>query len=214
MPFELGRPFGSPGDPAFQTRVLRAALELLEADAGPIIADFPDDAPVAVTDEELEGWACPVSFGAPADEDDDGIGALLQREIGHLAPWYDLAVERRGRTTVGVSGFEMEEAADYVLSFLDEPPESSPREGLTPGDVLKLACDDLKAFYFEAITAQPGAAGRQELEDWFWNETSLAKVFMELHPICLASDDHSMRGMGLHTLVPRIQTESFVDPDM
>ena len=80
--------------------------------------------------------------------------------------------------------------------------------------MLKLACDDLKAFYFEAITAQPGVAGRQELEDWFWNETSLAKVFMALKPICLASDDHSMRGMGLHTLVPRILTGTFVDPDL
>lgn len=213
MPFELGRPFGSPGDPAFQTRVLRATLDLLEADAGPIIVDFPDDAPAAA-DGDLEGWACPVSFGKPADADDDGIRAALQREIGHLAPWHDLAVERRGRTTVGVSGFEMEEAADYVLSFLDAAPGTSPRPGLTPGDVLKLACDDLKAFYFEAITAQPGVAGRQELEDWFWNETSLAKVFMALKPICLASEDHSMRGMGLHTLVPRILTESFVDPDL
>ncbi len=209
----MGRPFGSPGDPAFQTRVLRATLDLLETKAGPIIADFPDDAPAAA-DGDLEGWACPVSFGQPADEDDDGIGAVLQREIGHLAPWYDLAVERRRRTTVGISGFEMEEAADYVLTFLDEPPETSPREDLTPGDLLKLACDDLKAFYFEAITAQPGAAGGQELEDWFWNETSLAEVFMSLKPICLASDDESMRGMGLHTLVPRNLTESFVDPDL
>ena len=39
-------------------------------------------------------------------------------------------------------------------------------------------------------------------------------VFMALKPICLASDDHSMRGMGLHTLVPRILTRTFVDPDL
>ena len=171
VPFELGRPFGAPNDPEFQTRVLRGALDLLEADAGPLIVDHPEDAP-APTEEELEGWACPVSFGSPEDADDDSLAGSLRREIGQLAPWYDLAVERRGRTMVGVSGFEIEDAGDYLLSFLDTPPTKSPRDGLTPGDVLKLACDDLKSFYLEAITAQPSAAGRPQLEEWFWNSTT------------------------------------------
>lgn len=212
VPFELGRPFGAPNDPEFQTRVLRNALDLLEADAGPLIVDYPEDAP-APTEEELEGWACPVSFGSPEDADDDSLAGALRREIGQLAPWYDLAVERRGRTMVGVSGFEIEDAGDYLLSFLETPPTVSPRDGLTPGDVLKLACDDLKSFYLEAITAQPSAAGRPQLEEWFWNSTTLADVYLALQPICLASDDHTMRGMGLHTLVPRTQTLEWVDEE-
>ena len=212
VPFEPGRPFGAAGDPEFQTRVLRAALDLFEADAGPLIADYLEDAP-APTEEELEGWACPVSFAAPDDDGEDGLGAALRREIGQMAPWYDLAFERRGRTTVGISGFEMEDAGSYILSFLEVPPDESPRDGLTPGDVLKLACDDLKTYYLEAVTAQPSAAGRAQLEAWFWNSTVLADVFLALKPICLASDDHTMRGMGLHTLVPRTQTKGWVDPD-
>lgn len=43
VPFPLGRPFGAPDDPALQRRTLLAALKLLEADAGPVLDDFPVD---------------------------------------------------------------------------------------------------------------------------------------------------------------------------
>ena len=36
VPFELGRPFGPPNDPAFQKRVLLAALGMLVEDGGPV----------------------------------------------------------------------------------------------------------------------------------------------------------------------------------
>ena len=45
--FELGRPLGVPDDAAFQTRVVMAALDLLSAEEGPVLADFPEDAPQA-----------------------------------------------------------------------------------------------------------------------------------------------------------------------
>src|SRR5438309_10036453 len=100
VPFELGRPLGCPGDAAFQTRVLRAALQLLEAPSGPVLVDFPDDAPTA---EGSTSLVCPVSFVAPLEDlrDTDLLRAALQREIDQLRTWYNLAVTRRGRTTVG-----------------------------------------------------------------------------------------------------------------
>ena len=45
VPFILGRPFGVPGDAAFQQRVLRSVLNLLEAPAGPVLADYSEEAP-------------------------------------------------------------------------------------------------------------------------------------------------------------------------
>ena len=45
VPFELGRPLGAPNEPEFQRRVLRECLELLNAESGPVLADFPDTAP-------------------------------------------------------------------------------------------------------------------------------------------------------------------------
>ncbi len=55
-PFELGRPLGAPDEPAFQRRVLRAALDLLESDDGPVVlADFPAEAPGPKADDST-GW--------------------------------------------------------------------------------------------------------------------------------------------------------------
>ena len=45
VPFELGRPIGVPDDTAFQTRVVAAALELFDAPSGPVLMDYPEDAP-------------------------------------------------------------------------------------------------------------------------------------------------------------------------
>ena len=45
VPFELGRPFGVPHDPEFQLSVLRKVLGLTEHKKGPVLEDFPEDAP-------------------------------------------------------------------------------------------------------------------------------------------------------------------------
>jgi hypothetical protein len=41
VPYALGYPLGKPGDPALQTRILRAAFALLDA-PGPILAGFSE----------------------------------------------------------------------------------------------------------------------------------------------------------------------------
>ena len=63
----MGRPLGVPNDAAFQRRVLLAALNLLAAPAGPVLADYAEDAP-QVSEDETAGFACPVSFAQPALE--------------------------------------------------------------------------------------------------------------------------------------------------
>ena len=41
VPYALGYPLGKPGDPALQTRILRAAFALLDVPGpGPVLADF------------------------------------------------------------------------------------------------------------------------------------------------------------------------------
>ena len=96
--FMLGRPFGVPNDAAFQARVLTAALRLLEAPSGPVLADYPEDAPAS--DDEAQGVACPVSFAQAADSSPE---AALVREVEALQPWHDRARERRGHSMVGLS---------------------------------------------------------------------------------------------------------------
>ncbi len=59
VPFELGRPFGPPNDPAFQKRVILAALGMLVEDGGPVrIIDFPDDDPRARPDPACRQKSC------------------------------------------------------------------------------------------------------------------------------------------------------------
>lgn len=211
VPYELGRPLGVPGDPDFQTRVLRAVLELLERDSGPVLEDYPEEAPGSGSEAE-EGMACAVSFPAPATEEKTTEAALL-REIGLLDQWYRLGLERRGRTTVGASELDVRTIAAYIGALADNAPADNPRADLQPGETLKLACEDLRAFYFESATMQPGrrALSASALTDWFWNETAAGKAFWSLRDVCLASEDKMMRAMGRYILVPRSQLRDVGD---
>jgi len=204
VPFQLGRPLGAPDDPAFQTRVLRAALALFSAPAGPVIGDFDEDAPGA-DPEDYSGWVCPMTLPAPPDGSvaPGSLLAQLRAEIDSLAPWYDLARERRGRTTVGVSGMTIAEAAGLLTAFLDDQEIESPDPALSAPHAVKFAADDLKAWYLEAATARPGAAGSAALNDWFWGETAAGRLLLQLSAVCRGIDTPVMQWLGHKSLVPR-----------
>lgn len=202
VPFMLGRPFGAPDEPDFQRRVLRALLALFERSSGPVLEDFPDDAPGGSA--QADGYACPVSF-APAPAHPAGVAQALHAEIGQLAPWYDLARKRRGRTTVGVFGSNVEAAARHIVAFIGGVAPSVP--GMQPGVAVKRACDDVKAYYYEAMAAQPGSLAPRAIEELFWNETAAATALLAVWRICLSSDDESLKPLRLVGLVPRAVME-------
>ena len=199
VPFILGRPFGVPRDAAFQRRVLVSVLRLLEAPAGPVLEDYPEDAPTPAA-EETEGMACPVSFERPTDAND--LGTALAREIEELAPWHDRAAKRRSRTTTGLSGMTMDEAAQFVASYLSAQPARN-LPGISAGETVKLVCDDLRAYYYEAAAAQPGNPDAQAVLQWFWHDTAAGRAFLALQKICNESSDPSLQVVGGNSLVPR-----------
>ena len=82
VPFPLGRPFGEAGDPAFQKRVIRAALALFDRDAGPVLEDHGEAMPAA----DAEAWVCPVRFARPAVAAEDRPLAALVAELEGLKP--------------------------------------------------------------------------------------------------------------------------------
>jgi len=207
VPFELGRPLGIPNDTAFQKRVLVSALRLLEAESGPLLENFPEEAPVS--GDESTVFACPVDL-APEKADISEKEKLLEafkREMTQLRSWYDLSVKNRGRTTVGISGLEPEVIRDFICSFLDGKVPENPRQDITLGFALKLAVDDLKAFYFEAVTAQPGQGSVRSdaFADWFWGETVAAKVLLHVKKRCIDSDDDKLQFVGKMFIVPLSQ---------
>lgn len=207
VPFELGRPLGVPNNPDFQKRVMMAAFALLDADEGPILADYPEEVPAesAPLDEDaMTGMVCPIDLPRPPDPSapTSEIGKALMQEISSLAPWYDLAVRTRGRTTVGPSGLSIDAAAKYLATFLDDQTAAPPRDDMPAGRVLKLAYEDLKAYYGEAITAQPGYSTSKRVEDWLFNETVLGKALWRLRAICRDSDDEYFQYLGRNSIVP------------
>ena len=127
VPFMLGRPFGEPDDPPLQTAVLRQAFELLAAESGPILVDA--DVPEDQTGQE-DVWVCPVSFPNQREDSTD-LNVRVEKEIAQLRSWYELGVERRGRTTVGLSPVSVDESAKLIARYLEGPerPEvSDPQE--------------------------------------------------------------------------------------
>jgi hypothetical protein len=204
VPFMLGRPFGVPGQPHFQRRVLRHLLSLFESPDGPVLDDFPEEAPSG--GGGASSFACPVSFASPAPPAGGLAGAVLE-EIAELGPWYELARRRRGRTTVGVFGAGVEPAARHVVSYVKGAPEAPPNPAWSAGMAVKRACDDLKAFYYEAVAAQPGNADAKAIDNWFWTETAAARALLAIRDHCLKSDDESLKPLGKLSLIPRFVTD-------
>lgn len=204
VPFMLGRPLGAPNDPDFQRRVLHALLALFEREAGPVLEDFPEDAPAA--EVQQGGFACPVSFAAPPLKADE-LGRAMLEEIAQLASWYDLAKKRRGRTTVGVFASTVDGAAHHVAAYLQGSPVAPPVPDWSAGMALKRACDDIKAYYYEAAAAQPGNLAPAAIENWFWHETAAARALLAMRDICLTSDDASLKPLGKQSLIPRAVAE-------
>ena len=196
-----------PNDDAFQKRVLLATLKLLEASSGPVLQDFPEDAPVL--GEVSTAWACPVNLSTEnvSLSDSEQLREALKREMAQLRSWFDLAVKKRGRTTVGVSGLVLDAIGEFVSAFLEGGFPENPRRGLPLWLVLKLAVDDLKAYYFEAVTAQPGqgSPGSDMLANWFWEETVAAKVLLAVKQSCINSDDNMLKTAGAKLIVPMAQ---------
>ena len=205
--FEFGRPLGVPGDVDFQRRVLVAALNLLEVESGPVLADYPEDVPEPARSGNEEGWVCPVNLQPPvADAGDDALISAFLAEIAEMKPWYGIGLERRGRTTFGASGLDIVECGRFLGDFLsgddlaaDRWPESR------VGDVLKIVLMDVKAYYLEAALARPGGASSRNLEDWFWGETNAGQTFLALQRRCAASNDPFIATLGRQFIVPRAQ---------
>jgi len=215
--FDLGRPLGAPGEPEFQKKVLLAALSLLEEPEGPIIKDFPEDAPVS--EIEFAPTACPVSFGDPAgqEEEIDDISNLLaafQQEVEGLQNWFDIGLKKRGRTTTGTSRLSLSEIVELFSIFVKGDMPESAISGTTLDIAMKLASEDLKAYYTEAVSAQPGGhTSPDALANWFWGETSAARVLGKVRERALLCEEKGFKTLGSLLLIPRNQLHRFTNSE-
>lgn len=187
------------------------ALHLLERPSGPVLEDYPHDA--EGDDAETSPVACPVNFFAPPALEIDGQKLLLQNfrtEAATIKTWHAISCEKTARSTVGISGFDLLEIAglftDFITNTLDQPEV----HGQRISDVLRAAAEDLRTYYFEAVSAQPGQSTKpRALADWFWGETCAARVINEVRKGCLKREAKDMRLAGKLLLIPRNQMHRF-----
>jgi len=205
VPFELGRPFGPPGDPLFQKRVLLAALRLLERASGPvIIEDFPEDDPRA---QPEPGWHPPAVPAASGDASAEALAARLESEIPLLRGAHERWLARHGRTAIGLSALGIADCGRYVANWVRGKAPASPREGFSAPLMLRFAVDDVKAYYLEAGAGEAKPSSRQ-LGDWFWNETAAGAAIHALRTACLASDDERLKLIAGNFMVPAARVRS------
>jgi hypothetical protein len=206
VPFELGRPFGPPSDPAFQKRVILAALRLLERQDGPVlIEDFPDDEPRAQPDP---AWRAPTVSTAGSDGSPEALAARLEAEIGLLRGAHKRWLAQHGRTTVGLSRLPINECARYVGDWLRGKAPPSPREGFSAPLILRFAVDDVKAYCLEAAAAGPAKPSSRQLGDWFWNDSAAGAAVHALREALQASEDERLKLIVSNFMVPaaRVRT--------
>ena len=146
----------------------------------------------------------PARYPLQRERDEDGSWKTrLNREISQLKPWYELSCRRRGgRTLVGVADQSPEHNIQILAEHLDD--------GVLPTDIswLKRAVEDIKAYYTEAMTAQPGDYDRAPLQAQFWHETSFGAAVLAFYHQFQNSDDDQLK-LVARILAPR---EALVRP--
>ena len=195
VPFELGRPLGVPNDPAFQRRVIDAAFALLSRPSGPVLEEYPEQAPRSEGEDEM--WGCPVALPAPepGETGADQLVARFRAEVALLRPWFEQARGDRQRTAFGLSGLAPE-SIDALVETLAR--FGAGEDVIAPAGVrrplpslFRYLADDARTYYLEAATAQPRrvAPDGKALAHWLYRETVLGDVLHRVRDRLAGSDD-------------------------
>jgi hypothetical protein len=200
VPFELGRPFGAPGNADLQRRVLQASLALLDKKVtAPLLEDFNE---ATLADGGADGddnWRFP---GTP-----DNSSVLA--EAASIVPIWQIARERLGKTTLGISGLTPEAAVEFIDRFHSADPMPNPK-GMAPVSRARFSIDDIKAFYFEAALAEGGHPSTQQLYEWLWSGTLAGALLRDFQERARVSDDKNLRLIA-GSLVPAERTNWFLN---
>jgi hypothetical protein len=191
VPFPFGYPLGKPNDASFQHRVLRAAFDLLQAEEGPVLTDFPEETGSSVLPQASSvQTTLALAHQDPADE------------VTALRPFYERWLEmHKGRTAIGLTGIPQRRFRG-MIRFMQSYARSEacdmkerPKEISVP-QFLRYCVDDLKAFYYEARMMQRPTTNEPALHTWFWGETAAGKLVADIANRMQATEDAMQQGIA------------------
>ena len=85
----------------------------------------------------------------------------LAKEISLLSPCRVSNNAKKGRTVFGVSGLDIYEIATFTDGFFAYQSRTSTGKDKSLAQSLKFAADDLKVWYYEATSLQPGTISEE-----------------------------------------------------
>ena len=190
VPYAFGNALGRAGDPLIQHQVMKAAFDLLDAEKGPVLEEFEDD---AVPMDLLQA--------SGAQRSDAAKGLNPADELTALRPYYERWVEKNGgRTAVGVSGVPQRRFRG-IVRFLEgyTAGEDTDYDGRPDGvgvpQFIRYCVDDLKAFYYEARMEQRPGAEDSEIHEWYWGETAMSALIVKLTETMNQSEDPAVKAI-------------------
>lgn len=185
---------GAPLEPEFQASVLSELIDMFAlprpADGGCVLREFSRDAPAS---QPRRGWQGP----------DLSAAVSLAAEVAALADAHRQFVRITGRSTVGLTGLTVPQAAEFFASFEHGTKAPLPLVGVSPLVQFRFAVDDLKAFYLEAASAGDAGICAVQLQDWLWNQTRLGRLLRAYRAGSLDGADKRRELVGGKFLVPR-----------
>lgn len=190
VPYAFGNALGRAGDPLVQHQIMKAAFDLLDAENGPVLAEFED---AAVPEPLLQA--------SETERSDSSRGLNPADELTALRPYYERWVEKNGgRTAVGVSGVPQRRLRG-VIRFLegyaageDTDYDGRPEDAGVP-QFIRYCVDDLKAFYYEARMEQRPGADDSAIHEWYWSETAMSGLIVKLAETMSKSDDPAVKAI-------------------
>ena len=172
VPFPFGHPLGEANDAELQTRVIRAALALIDRESGPVLDEYPEDV--------YAGQDINLAQAAGVAQGD--VSGDVAFEVTALRPYYEQWVSgHAGRTTVGVTRVDQRRFRGLVRlleAYAQDRDVDVPEwnKDIPLPQFVRWAADDLRAFYLEARMQQKPTASFQELNGWLWSQTALANL--------------------------------------
>jgi hypothetical protein len=187
VPFPFGMALGRPDDPELQHRVLRAALDLLLEQAGPVLRDFPEHAePGDQPAAPLQASGIALAERAPDD---------VAMEVTQMRRYHERWLETSGgRTLFGLTGIpatRFRGVVRFLEGFADgQEVDMTERPAEVPlPNFIRYCADDLKALYFEGHLAMKPSAGGAEIARWFWGETAAGRLLRRVRDRLDAAED-------------------------